>query len=104
MINDQQQDLTFFLALPLSLGRARNKKLSKSSLESEYRALGHTTSKFLWLHWLLRDLVILITGPTRCILIVIELRNLPSMMCHERTKQFEVDYHFICRNARDENI
>ncbi|GKD14698.1 uncharacterized mitochondrial protein-like protein [Tanacetum coccineum] len=69
--------------------------LSRSSTEAEYRAMAVTTSKIIWLRWLLADMGVYITSPTplycdnrRAIQIA---RN---TVFHERTKHIEIDCHF----------
>lgn len=58
--------LNFFNSLGSPLISWKSKKqevVSKSLNESKYRTLGHTTSEFIWLCWLLWDLGISISGP-----------------------------------------
>ncbi|XP_047328433.1 uncharacterized mitochondrial protein AtMg00810-like [Impatiens glandulifera] len=47
----------FFLGTSLISWRSKKQTVvSRSSIESEYRALADTTSKLLWLQWLLQDM------------------------------------------------
>ncbi|KAA0035208.1 putative mitochondrial protein [Cucumis melo var. makuwa] len=70
---------------------------SRSSTESEYRALADATAELLWLCWLLADMGVLQQGPT-----FLHCDNRSAIqiahndVLHERTKHIENDYHFIC--------
>ena len=70
--------------------------MSRSSCESEYRALAITTAKLLWLTHLLRDLNVSL--PQRPLLLcdnksVIFLSSNP--VSHKRAKHVELDYYFL---------
>lgn len=71
--------------------------ISRSSCESEYRALALTAAEVLWLTHLLRDLRV--TLPNRPLLLcdnnsAIFLSSNP--MSHKRVKHIHLDYHFLC--------
>ena len=70
--------------------------MARSSTEAEYRVLADTTSKLIWLRWLLKDLGVSTssTTPLYC-------DNHSAIhfarndVFHERTKHIEIDCHFI---------
>ena len=70
--------------------------MARSSTEAEYRVLTDTTSKLIWLRWLLKDLGVSTssTTPLYC-------DNHSAIhfahndVFHERTKHIEIDCHFI---------
>ena len=70
--------------------------MARSSTEGEYRALAYTTSEFLWLRWLLKDLGVStsFTTPLCC-----DNQNAIHIayndVFHKRTKHIEIDCHFI---------
>ena len=70
--------------------------VARFSIEVEYRALTDTTSKLLWLRWLLKDLGVSTssTTPLYCdnqSAIYISHND----VFHERTKHIEINCHFI---------
>ena len=70
--------------------------ISRSSTESEYRALADTCSELVWLRWLLHDMGIQHTSPTS-----LSCDNRSAIQIahndvfHERTKHIENDCHFV---------
>ncbi|KAA0039637.1 putative mitochondrial protein [Cucumis melo var. makuwa] len=70
--------------------------VSRSSTESEYRALADATAELLWLRWLLADMGVPQQGPT---LLHCDNRSAIQIahndVFHERTKHIENDCHFI---------
>ncbi|WKA03781.1 hypothetical protein VitviT2T_021870 [Vitis vinifera] len=66
------------------------------STEAEYRALADTTSKLLWLRWLLKDLGVSTSSTTPLYCdnqSAIHIAH--NDVFHERTKHIEIDCHFI---------
>ena len=79
-------------------------RVSKSSTESEYKAMSQACSKVVWLHGLLSELGFPQATPTPLYgdnTSVIHLVVNPSF--HERTKHIEVDFHFI-RDAFEDKL
>ena len=79
-------------------------RVSKSSSESEYRAMSQACSEIFWLHGLLSELGFRQETPTPLYgdnTSVIHLSANPIF--HERTKHIEVDCHFI-RDAFEDKI
>nr|CAN79295.1 hypothetical protein VITISV_005379 [Vitis vinifera] len=71
-------------------------RISKSSMESEYRAMSLACSKIIWLRALLAELDFSETDPTPLHAdntSVIQITANPAY--HERTKHIEVDCHSI---------
>jgi hypothetical protein len=80
----------------ISWSAKKQPTVSRSSCESEYRALAHTASEVVWLTHLLRDLNV-------------PLSHQPLLLCdnksalfltlnpvsHKRSKHIALDYHFI---------
>jgi hypothetical protein len=77
----------------------RSKKQSvvaRFSTEVEYRALANTTSELLWLRWLLHDMGVSQTSSSPIFCdnrSVIQIAH--NDVFHERTKNIEVDCHFV---------
>ena len=70
--------------------------MTRSSTEAEYRALVDTTSKLLWLRWLLKDLGMSTSSATPLYCdnqSAIHIAH--NDVFHERTKHIEIDCHFI---------
>ncbi|TYK30390.1 putative mitochondrial protein [Cucumis melo var. makuwa] len=87
----------FYLGDSLISWRSKKQSVvSRSSTESEYRALADTTAELLWLHWLLADMGVPQQGPT---LLYCDNRSAIQIahndVFHERTKHIENDCHFI---------
>ncbi|GJZ95556.1 gag-pol polyprotein [Tanacetum coccineum] len=69
--------------------------ISKSSTKVEYRAMAVTTSKIVWLHWLLADMGVPMNHatPLHCDnRSAIQIAR--NSVFHERTKHIEIDYVF----------
>ena len=70
--------------------------MARSSTEAEYHALADTTSKLLWLRWLLTDLGVSTSSATPLYCdnqSVIHIAH--NDVFHERTKHIEINCHFI---------
>lgn len=89
----------YYLMLGSSLVSWQSKKQSMtyhSTTEAEYWALATTTCEVLWLHILLQDLHVSITGPTP-----IYCDNKAAIdiaanhVYHAQTKHIEIDCHFV---------
>ncbi|KAK9749334.1 hypothetical protein RND81_02G118600 [Saponaria officinalis] len=80
----------------------KQKTVSKSSAESEYRAMSYTTSELVWLQGLLTDLGVVIPLPislhcdNRAALHIAE-----NPVFHERTKHLNIDCHFVRDKLKD---
>ena len=70
--------------------------MARSSTEAKYHTLADTTSKLLWLRWLLKDLGVSTSSATSLSCdnqSVIHIAH--NDIFHERTKHIEIDCHFI---------
>ena len=107
-VNDRHSTTGFAIFLGSSLISWKSKKqevVSRSSSESEYRAIGHTTTEIIWLRWLLADLGVPIPKSTPLYTDSESARKLAfNEVFHERTKHVEVDCHFIRQHVRDGTI
>ena len=70
--------------------------MAHSNIEAEYRSLAETTSKLLWLRWLLKDLSVSTSSTTPLYCdnqSAIHIAH--NDVFHEWTKHIEIDCHFI---------
>ena len=70
--------------------------VSRSSCESEYRAMANTTAEMVWVSHLLRELHVV--SPTRPVLLCDNRSALflsQNPIAHKRAKHIDIDYHFI---------
>ncbi|GJX06244.1 putative RNA-directed DNA polymerase [Tanacetum coccineum] len=80
----------------ISWSARKQRTVSRSSTESEYKALADTVAKLTWIEALLRELKV----PMTCVL-VLWCDNLGATylsanpIFHARTKHVEVDFHFV---------
>ena len=70
--------------------------ISRSSCESEYRALANTASEIIWITHLLRELHVLPSGrPTLLCDNRSALFLSQNPISHKRAKHIDIDYHFV---------
>ena len=99
---DRRSTTGYCFFLEASLISWRSKKqivVSRSSTETEYRALIDTTYELLWLRWLLQDMGVSYhsSTPIHCDnQSYIQIAHNDSL--HECTKHIEIDYYFICHH------
>jgi hypothetical protein len=80
----------------ISWSAKKQKVVSQSSTDAEYRSLALITAKLLWIRILLKELrVFLPTPPILWCDNVSALALASNPVYHARTKHIEVDYHFI---------
>ena len=88
--------ICFFLGDSLISWRSKKQSLvSRSSAESEYRALADTTQELIRLRWLLEDMSVThsLATPIYCdSKSAIDIAH--NDVFHERTKHIEIDCHF----------
>ena len=98
-LTDRKSTTGYCFLLDSSLISWRSKKqthVARSNTEAKYRALADTTSKLLWLRWLLKNL-----GVSTSSAIPLYCDNQSAIhiahndIFHERTKHIEIDCHFI---------
>ncbi|CAH9127826.1 unnamed protein product [Cuscuta epithymum] len=74
----------------------KQKTVSKSTAESEYRSMSYTTSEMVWLHELLKDLRVSVPLP-----IPLHCDNKAAQyiaanpVFHEKTKHLKIDCHYV---------
>jgi hypothetical protein len=95
---DRRSTTGYCFLLGDSLISWRSKKqfvVARSSIEAEYHALADTTSKLIWLCWLLHDMGVSQTSSSP---IFCDNRSAIQIahndVFHECTKHIEIDYHF----------
>ena len=96
----------FFLGnSPISWISKKQSSTSRSSCESEYRALAQCSCEAIWIRGLLIELKIQDNRPTN-----IYCDNQSSIklsynpVFHEKTKHFQIDYHFTRQKVEDNSI
>lgn len=96
----------FFLGnSPISWNSKKQSSTSRSSCESEYRALAKCSCEAVWLRRLLAELRILEDKPTTIYCdnqSIIKLSYNP--VSHEKSKHFEIDYHFTRQKVENNTI
>ncbi|XP_019091083.1 PREDICTED: uncharacterized protein LOC109128696 [Camelina sativa] len=95
-----RRSLTAYVALlggsPISWKTKKQKVVSQSSCEAEYRAMSIATREIMWLRQLLKDLGFQPNGPSRLICdIKSALYIATNPVFHERTKHIEIDCHRV---------
>lgn len=100
------QGFVFFLGDSLVSWKAKKQAtISRSSAETEYRALASTTSEVLWLQQLLKDFSIHLSEPPVIFCdnqAAIHIASIPIF--HKRTKHIEIDCHFVREQLHTEAI
>lgn len=87
---------TFLGSNLLSWSSSKQKVVSRSSTESEYRALADGVAELIWLESLLQELRVPLVIPP-----IINCDNQSTTqlaanpVLHARTKHVEIDYHFV---------
>ena len=90
---------------PVSWNSKKQSSTSRSTCESEYRALARCSCEAIWLRRLLGELKILDNKPT-----YLYYDNQSSIklsynpVFHERSKHFEVDFHFTRQKVENNSI
>jgi hypothetical protein len=96
----------FFLGTsPISWNSKKQNSTSRSSCESEHRALAQCSCEAIWIRRLLEELKILDYKPTSLFCdnqSSIKLSYNPVF--HEKSNHFEIDYHFTRQKVEDNTI
>ena len=71
--------------------------VSRSSVESEYRAMTQSVCEIMWIRQLLMKVAIETSVPIKLLCDNQAAMHIASnLVFHERTKYIEIDYHFVC--------
>ena len=90
---------------PISWNSKKQTSTSRSSCESEYRTLAQCSCEAIWIRRLLQELKILDHKPTSLFCdnqSSIKLSYNPVF--HEKSKHFEIDYHFTRQKVENNTI
>jgi len=90
---------------PISWNSKKQSSTSRSSCESEYRALAQCSCEAIWIRRLLKELRFLEEKPTHLYCdnqSSIKLSYNPVF--HEKSKHFEIDYHYTRQKVEDNTI
>ena len=90
---------------PVSWNSKKQSSTSRSSCESEYRALARCSCEAVWIRRLLGELKVLDNKPTHLFCdnqSSIKLSYNPVF--HEKSKHFEIDFHFTRQKVEDNSI
>ncbi|CAN6693381.1 unnamed protein product [Malus baccata var. baccata] len=79
----------------VSWSSKKQKTVSRSHVEAEYRQLAYSAAKLSWLRSLFRDLHFHLVQPTIWCDNVSSIALASNPVFHSRTKHLEVDYHYV---------
>lgn len=80
---------------PISWSAKKQRTVSRSSTEAEYRQLAYTAAELSWLRSLFKDLEVSLSAPVLWCDNVSSLALASNPVFHARTKHLEVDYHYV---------
>ncbi|KAM1198584.1 hypothetical protein ACFX2I_009959 [Malus domestica] len=79
----------------VSWSSKKQKTVSRSSSEAEYRQLAYTAAELSWLRSFFRDLQLHLVCPTIWCDNISSIALASNPVFHSRTKHLEVDYHYV---------
>lgn len=80
---------------PVSWSSKKQRTVSRSSTEAEYRQLAYTAAEISWFRSLFKDLGVSLTTPTIWCDNISSICLASNPVFHARTKHLEVDYHYV---------
>jgi hypothetical protein len=88
--------LVYLGSNPITWSAKKQPTVSRSSTESEYKALAIASAELCWIHALLKDLGIYLSQPPLLWCDNVSALAIASIpVFHARTKHIEVDFHFV---------
>ncbi|CAN6695317.1 unnamed protein product [Malus baccata var. baccata] len=86
----------------VSWSSKKQKTVSRSSAEAEYRQLAYTAAELSWLKSLYKDLHMHLVQPTIWYDNISSIALASNPVFHSRTKHLEVDYHYVRGQLQDQ--
>ena len=80
---------------PISWSAKKQRTVSRSSTEAEYRQLAYTAAELSWIRSLFKDLGIRLSTPRIWCDNISSISLASNPVFHARTKHLEVDYHYV---------
>lgn len=100
--NDRRSTSAFLGSNIISWSSTKQRVVSRSGTESEYRGLANAAAEVLWLHTLLIELQIpLLPRPVLICDNISTLHLAANLVLHARTKHIEIDFHFVHERVMD---
>ncbi|XP_068341526.1 nucleoside hydrolase 3-like [Pyrus communis] len=84
-----------YLSYAVNQSSKKQKTVSRSSAEAEYRQLAYTTAELLWFRSLFKDLHLHLVCPQIWCHNISSITLASNPVFHARTKHLEVDYHYV---------
>jgi hypothetical protein len=80
---------------PISWSAKKQRTVSRSSTEAEYRQLAYTAAELSWIRSLFKDLGVCLSTPRIWCDNISSISLASNPVFHARTKHLEVDYHYV---------
>ena len=95
-ISDLLHRASMFDCKPISTPSSKQRVVSRSSAESEYRSLANATAELIWIEALLTELHLSLPLSPDLLCDNLSATQLAANpILHARTKHIEIDFHFI---------
>ncbi|XP_026430006.1 uncharacterized protein LOC113326504 [Papaver somniferum] len=89
----------------ISWGSKKQTVVSRSSAEAEYRSLAHSNYEIFWMRCLLEDMGVHLSKPTPLYFDDKDAIHIAhNDVFHERTKNIEINYHFVRHHFKKQTI